>query len=239
MVNDRKATAIKLRRCGYSIKHIAKELQAAQSSVSIWTRSVRLTQQQIEMLRANTHSPQTIEKRRQSRLKSEAAKRNFIIRGAKSTVSTISKRELWLMGISLYWAEGGKTQSVVRFSNGDPRMIRLMLRFFREVCMVDEAKIKGHIHIHESLNVKVAEQYWQQLTGIPPERFYKTYNKPNKSSKGTRNSLPFGVFDIYIMNANLLLKIKGWIEGAYSNAIKVADYQQVQPEPAAAVCQLL
>ncbi len=189
MRDERKNAAMRLRLEGHSIKSIAKELNAAQSSISIWTRGVELTPEQAERLRANTHSPESVEKRRQARLKSEAAKRAVVIDSARTEIQSISRRELWLIGTALYWGEGTKTASTVQLSNGDPRIIMLILRFFREVCSVDEAKLRGGIHIHEHLDAQAAERYWHAVTGI--DRFYKTYNKPNKSSKGTRNSLPF------------------------------------------------
>lgn len=217
----RKSLAIKLRKQGLSIKAIAFQLSAAQSSVSIWTRGVQLTDKQKGLLKANTHTFEVIEKRRQSRLKSERVKRNLIIAAAESEIPNLSHKDLWLIGIALYWGEGGKTQSVTRFSNGDPKMIKLMMRFFREVCRVDEVKIRGHIHLHESLDVLNAEKYWQGITGISKAKFYKTYSKPNKSSKGTRNSLPYGVCDLYVLDARLLLTIKGWIKGVYGRTQKM------------------
>lgn len=223
MTNERRSAAIILRRRGYSIKSIAAQLHAAQSSVSIWVRSVGLTETQKRVLKNKMHSPESIEKRRQSRLKNELVKRNKVIDAARSEVNAISKRELWLIGTSLYWAEGSKRNSNVQFSNGDPNMILLMIRFFTEVCGVDKSKLKACIHIHEHLDVTAAERYWQTITGIPEERFYKTYNKPNRSSKGTRNSLPYGVCDIYVLNVHLLLRIKGWIKGIYDTTLEVVE----------------
>jgi len=112
-----------------------------------------------------------------------------------------------------------KTGSTVQLSNGDPRVIKLILRFFREICNVDESKLRGGIHIHEHLDTQAAEEYWCTITGI--SKFYKTYNKPNKSSKGMRNSLPYGVCDVYVLDARLFWKIKGWTEGIYDSAIKM------------------
>lgn len=219
MISSRKDAAIRLRQTGRSIKSIAQQLNAAQSSVSLWVRDVTLTEKQILALRANTHNPQTIEKRRQSRLKNELAKRNAVLDRAVDMVDEISERELWLIGTALYWAEGGKTKGIVRFSNGDPRMIRLMIRFFAEVCHVDESKMRAHIHIHDSLDCAAAEAYWRKVTNMPKEKFYKTYNKPNVSSKGTRKSLPYGVCDIYVLDANLLLNIQGWTDGICKRTI--------------------
>ena len=205
---------------GRSIKSIAKELQVPQSSVSNWTKDIVLSERQKRALMKNMHSPSAVEKRRQSRLVSEQAKRQKIFDGAYADLDNISKRELWLIGVTMYWAEGGKTQRTVRVANGDPRVIKLMMKFFTVICGVDKDTIKGHIHIHEHLDTEKAEKYWQKVTGIKPEKFYKTYNKPNKSSKGTRNSLPYGVCDIYAGDYKLFIKIQGWIEAIYNNSLK-------------------
>jgi hypothetical protein len=220
MTFNRKGEAIKLREQGESIKSIANQIKAAQSSVSIWVRDVKLTNEQKTKLKNNTHTQNVIDARRQSRLKNGANARQIIIDQAYSEIESISKKELLLIGVSLYWAEGGKTQRSVRFSNGDPRMIKLMIRFFTELCGVDHGKLRAHIHVHESLDVKGAERYWQNITGINASKFYKTYNKPNKSSKGTRNSLPYGVCDIYVGDYKLFLKIEGWTKAIYDATCK-------------------
>lgn len=219
-MDDRRLKAIALRKKGYSIKRIAKQLPEAQSSVSIWTRGINLSIEQKEELKSHTHSRATIEKRRDTRLRNELDKRNKIIDLASRNIGNITDRELWLIGIALYWAEGGKTQGTVRFSNGDPRMITLMLRFFKDLCGVDPDRLRAHIHLHESLDTYKAEDYWQKITKIPAKQFYKTYNKPNISSKGLRTSLPYGVCDIYAPRPKLFLKIQGWTEGIYQSVIK-------------------
>ncbi len=216
MNDGRKLTAIKLREQGHSINEIAHILQAAKSSVSTWTKEARLTDEQIFTLRERAHSPTAIEKRRQARLLSEASKRNASITSAFSEVGSISARELWLVGTALYWAEGGKTKRMVRFSNGDPEMIKLMMRYFRESCQVSEDKFRGYIHIHESLDPIAAEKYWSDIANIPLTNFYKTYRKHNPSSKGLRQTLPHGVFDIYIADVTLFLKIQGWTKALYA-----------------------
>lgn len=198
-----------------SINEIAKALPAAKSSVSMWVRGVELTKTQKEQLRRRTHSPVAIEKRRQSRLSSEKTKRDLIANNAFNDIGSLSDRELWLVGTSLYWAEGGKTQRTVRFSNGDPEMIKLMMRYFRKSCKVPEDKFRGYIHIHDSLDHIAAEKYWSRVSNIKLNKFYKTYRKPNPSSKGLRQTLPYGVLDIYVADYRLFLKIKGWTKGIY------------------------
>ena len=124
------------------------------------------------------------------------------------------KKELKLVGTALYWAEGSKTKrSLVQVCNSDERIIKFMMRFFREICNVPESKFRGYIHIHTHLNAKKAKNYWSSISNISLKQFYKTYQKPNKSSQNKKDSLPYGTFTIIICNTELFLKIKGWING--------------------------
>lgn len=215
MIDNRKADAISLRRQGLSINEISTRLGAAKSSVSLWVSNVELSESQAESLRLRSHTKEAIEKRRTARLSNGESKRNRIITNAQDSVGQLSERELWLVGTALYWAEGGKTQRTVRFSNGDPEMIRLMMRYFRESCQMPEDKFHGYIHIHDSLDHLAAEIYWSRVANIPLTNFYKTYRKPNPSSKGLRQTLPHGVFDIYVSDVTLFLKIQGWTRALY------------------------
>lgn len=209
-------SAIRLRKEGHALGYIAKHLSISKSTASLWTRDVELSELQKENLKGESFTSVAIEKRRESRLKSEEAKRQSVMELAKSQILAISDRELWLIGIMLYWAEGGKTQRMVRFSNGDPRMIEIMMKFFRQVCEVPERKFRGYIHIHPHLDHVEAEQYWAGITGISKDKFFKTYRKQNVSSKNYKDTLPYGVMDIYVHDAQLFLKIKGWAAAIFS-----------------------
>lgn len=223
MITDtRKKEAIRLREDGKSIKYIANKLKASQSSVSIWCKDVVLTQKQKDRLKQNTHSRKTIEKRRQSRLKSEKIKRDLVIQLAAESIRPMSLYELRLVVAALYWAEGAKNNGIFQFTNGDPQMIKLVLKFLR-LTGVPEEKLRGYIHIHESLDVIKAEKYWQKVTKIPKKQFYKTYNKKNISSKGKRRSLPYGVCDIYVMDAKLFHETKGWAEGIFASSENILN----------------
>lgn len=222
MKSQERLWARQLRSEGLSINEIVQKTGFTKSSVSLWVRSIVLTGAQKKRLLGKGRQLEDIEKRRNTRLTNERLKRQVIIDAAKKQISSLSIRELWLIGIMLYWAEGGKTQrGLVRFSNGDPEMIKIMMKFFKIVCNIPEEKIKGHIHIHSHLNTRRAEQYWSSISGIPLNRFYKTYNKPNKASKyhKGKDSLPYGTFDTYICNTELFLKICGWSQAIFSSSI--------------------
>ena len=167
---------------------------------------------QKEKISKRGRSIESIEKRRISRLKNEQNKRQIIINKAKKDIIKISLKELKLIGIMLYWGEGGKTGRVVRLANSDPEIIKIMMRFFREICNVPENKFNGHIHTFAHANINKTEKYWSKITRIPKKQFYKTYIKPSSASLQKRNTLPFGTFDIYVCDTKLFLTIIGWIE---------------------------
>ena len=208
-----KILAQKMRSKGLSINQIKDKLGVAKSSVSLWVRDIKLTPSQKSFLSEKGQSKEIIEKRRLTRLARERADRQIIIDGAKNEIQSISYNELKLIGAALYWAEGGKTvRGLVRFSNGDPLMITVILRFFREVCLVPESKFRGHIHTHSHLDHKKSEKYWSKISGIPKKQFFKTYRKPSVASKNKKDNLPYCTFDVYVCSTELFLKIKGWTE---------------------------
>lgn len=218
---EEKKLALNLRKQGWSMNDIKKELGISKSSVSLWVRNVELTKDQKQELSHRGIRKEVIEKRRETRLNRENARRQIIIDNARKDINSISINELKLIGASLYWAEGSKTKrGLVQLSNGDPKIIELMMRFFKEICEVPDAKFRGYIHIHPHLNIEKAEKYWSSASKISLNQFYPTYNKINKSSKNKKDTLPYGTFTIIICDTKLFLKIKGWIEGIYQNIVK-------------------
>lgn len=202
-----------LRKQGKSINQIVKEAGFTKSSVSLWVRDIVLTKEQKKRLSERGRSVESIERRRINRLANEHKKRRIIIDEAKKDFKHISLEELKLIGIMLYWGEGGKTNNwSVRLANSDPALIKVMMRFFREVCNVPENKFRAHIHTFEKADVEKTEKYWSQVSGIPRKQFNKTYIKPSIASLQKRKTLPFGTIDIYVHNTHLFLTIMGWIE---------------------------
>lgn len=213
MKSEERKAAIALRKGGCSIKEIAHKLDVAQASVSVWVRDVMLTTKQRSALTARGFSVDAVEKRRINRINKTRRRHSEIVAAAKQELKTLSRRDLWLAGIGLYWGEGGKTlQGSTRLSNSDPDVILTMMRFFREICAVPEQKFRGHVHTFSHLNKDRAEDYWSRLSGIPKKQFYKTYVKKSVASKDKKDSLPYGTFQIYASDTRLFLRVRGWIE---------------------------
>lgn len=211
IIEKRKARA--LRKQGKSINQIVKEAGLVKSSVSVWVRDIVLTDKQKKKISEKGKSFADIERRRTNRLDKENARRQIIIDNAKKDYSSISFDELKLIGIILYLGEGGKTsRGMARIANSDPDVIKIIMRFFREICKVEEGRFRAYIHTFKHADIVKTEKYWSKLTGIPQKQFFKTYTKASSASLHKRNKLPFGTLDIYVCDTKLFLTIMGWIE---------------------------
>lgn len=188
MKKEEKQEALLLRKSGKSMNEIATLLDVSKASVSLWVRDVALTRIQRKQLTTRGFSKDVIEKRRLTRISKTNALHLTVFNKAKNDLKTISRRELWLLGIALYWGEGGKTRKgIVRLANSDPAVIRMAMKFFREIIGVPEEKFRCHVHTFSHLNAKKCERYWSRVTKIPLHKFHKTYSKPSIASQGKRD----------------------------------------------------
>ena len=220
-----KEKAIKLREEGLSYSEILKQVPVAKSTLSLWLRSVGLSKRQKQRL---------TEKKLAAALKGARARRDFrltitkeIEKKAKNEIGRLSKRELWLIGIALYWAEGAKQKEnnisqKVRFSNSDPAMIKVFLKWLRNICKISNSSINFRIALHKTAKNKLKEvqKYWSNITGFPINNFQKIDWKKHRINTKRKNigEKYFGLLNIHIRNStNLNRKIEGWIKGIYKN----------------------
>src|SRR3989344_780806 len=197
-----------MRRKGASYLTILKHVKVSKSSLSLWLRGVYLSEKQkARLLQGREISRDAASKaKHQHRIEQTAE----IVQKSKQDVKSLMHNPLFPVGLALYWAEGTKNQSEkVQFTNSDEQMVALMMRWFREICLVPESKFRVHMHIH-NLHVRThIENFWSRITGIPRTQFYKTYIK--QSSLGfRRNVLYNGTCAIVISNKELLRRIVGW-----------------------------
>lgn len=213
-----KYKAISLRKSGYSYSQILQDIPVAKSTLSLWLRDVKL---------ANMQKQALTRKRLEAGLRGAEARKNNRLaiidahnRSALLEIDRISKRELWLMGTMLYWAEGAKAKdnnvsARVLFSNSDPLMIKVFLKWVREILGVVDEDIIISLYIHETKKAQIGEMisYWAFATGFPASKFDKIYFKKNKIGTNRKNigENYFGLIRVCIKRStDLNRKIAGW-----------------------------
>ncbi|MDO8584776.1 MAG: hypothetical protein Q7R85_01500 [bacterium] len=214
-----KQRAVALRRQGLSYSEILREVPVAKSTLGVWlhdvglskTQKQRLTDKKLASARRGAAIRHANRLATISRIHAEAAK----------DIINISERELFLIGVALYWAEGAKEKdyqpgSRIAFSNSDPRMIKLFLRWLSAICRVPADQLVLEIYIHESAanTIPSVTKYWATATGFDQSSFTRIYYKKNKlrtNRKRVGNDY-FGLLRIRVKRSSSLnRKIEGWI----------------------------
>ncbi len=127
---------------------------------------------------------------------------------------TAEQTKLKLLGTALYWAEGYKTEKSkgIDFANSDSSMALLFLRFLREVCHIDENRIKVLLYSHDESLVEQQRLYWSNLLQIPLSNFSKPYIAKTNNALEKKRKMQYGLVHLRYMDKKLLLIVLGWIE---------------------------
>ena len=213
--------ARELRIQGKSIRDIAKRVSAAQSTVSLWCRDIVLTKEQLDALvtldrlggaRGRVVAAELAKKRKNERV-------TFNKKAGLERIGKISKRELFLIGIALYWAEGSKSLRSERFVfvNSDPGMVLVMIRWLQECMDVSIEDIVCRVGINEAHRTRIAdvEQHWSDITGIPLSQFKKPSFKKVVNKKVYDNFYEhYGTLDLLVKRCTkLFYETLGSIDG--------------------------
>jgi hypothetical protein len=222
-----KSQALKLRLSGRSYSEINRLLGIPKATLSGWFNKLELPD------KAKERIAQRVYKRSVSAILKHNLKQTFVAQQrarnvrniAKSEIVDINDRDLFMLGVSLYWAEGYKrpimqngkikTHHPVSLSNSDPALIKIYLEFLRKVCHVPETKITGEVRVYEHHNEAYLLSFWNKTTNIPLNQLKTVKNGVSISSQRIRpyNTLPYGTIQIRVNSTELYHRIMGWIEG--------------------------
>ncbi len=213
--------AILLRRQGMTYSEIRAIIPVAKSTLSLWFHDVGLAEYQKQRITEKRIAGQ--KNAVQSRRVQRASLQKSLWLNSGAEIGQLSKRELWLIGVALYWGEGTKektwrtgTQCV--FSNSDPRMIQVYLAWLR-VCvevLKDDIFFEIYVHKNKLSNVENIKIFWSNTTGFPVSFFQRVYLKKNKINSKRKNTdfLYNGLLRVKIRKSSTLVrKIEGWTRG--------------------------
>lgn len=221
MKNSLKGKAIELRGEGLSYNEILRQVPVAKSTLSLWLRSIGIAKRQKQKL---TERRLAAIRRGRETWKNQRIKKTKAIKlQASLDITEIDGRDLWLMGIMLYWAEGAKQKDHdpsqgVLFSNSDPFMIKIFLIWLKTCLKISNNDIAFDICVHETHKdkLKTVSKYWATITGFSEREFGRIYLKKHKLINNRKNigKNYYGQLRIRVKKStDLNRKILGWIEG--------------------------
>lgn len=205
-----KVQAVKLRKAGYSIKEISKQLGIAQSTLSLLLRNIVLSKKAKELLEkkrvlGRQKATQTLVDKRKRR-----QAENFKLADAFLNKFDIDQKAAFLIASLSYECEGGKSEfGSLEFTNSDPMLVKIFLSALRKSFTLDESKFRVAMHLHGYHDEKVEKEFWMTVTGIPQTKFIKTFHKHESGinkKEGYRGCVQIKYFDVSIKRTLLAVK---------------------------------
>lgn len=216
-----------MRMQGKSYTEISHGLGVAKSTLSGWFQHLEISEEARKKIQAKARNASLASLLNINKRQTQLAQQRMRIARLKAAkeIGKLTKQELLLVGISLYWAEGYKrpvfrngkarTYHPISFTNSDPAMVKLFLRFLRQVCGVSDDRLIADLRIFEHQSEAQLIDHWSKITQIPFENFKKVYRTSNTVNQRKRsyNILPYGTLQIRVNDTALFHTIMGWIEG--------------------------
>ena len=211
--------AVSLRREGTTYQAIQQRLGVAKSTVWRWLKAEGFVE---------THPQRLTELKRIAQRKGAAVvkarrltRTREIMDEASREINQLSWRDLWLMGVVLYWAEGakqkpGNVSARVTLSNSDPGAIRLFMVWLREICGISEDRLSFDIYLHETADGERARTYWATQLQVPIEKLSRIRWKRHRPATRRTNvgDSYHGLVRAQVSRSTALnRRIAGWVAG--------------------------
>ena len=211
-------TAKKLRRQGWTLPEIAKEVSAGKGLVSLWVRDVqiskagklRLAERKDKNLKTLFDGRTRVERARSAwSLQRKAAREGFREEGR---VAASKNERLHILACALYWGEGSKTRCAVDITNSDINVLRVFLDFCRVYFDVKPHQmaisISAYTHVHTKEEIIA---YWikgLKIKGVRQKtHFFDDYRFSSKGVSTKKiGKLPYGTINLYIDKSSRMIQ---------------------------------
>ncbi|OGD71280.1 hypothetical protein A3A84_00510 [Candidatus Collierbacteria bacterium RIFCSPLOWO2_01_FULL_50_23] len=201
-----KAEATKLRLQGASYSQIKSQLGVSKSTLSGWLKKYPLPPERIRELR--DFSEQRIENFRNTMRIKRETRQNLVYQKEKEYLLPLSKKELYLTGLFLYWGEGNKTTPYSTIlSNSNPLMIKFFVYWLTNIFEVPTNKMRMKIHLYQDMDEQKEIKFWSNLTKISIKQFNKSYIKKTTLAGLTYKGFNHGTCNIMVHNRDIAEKV--------------------------------
>ena len=203
---QKRLQAIQLRKEGKSYSQINKEVKVSKSSLSLWLKRYPLSEVRLRELRDFNEQRierfrNTMQAKRETRLeKAYQEEQNYLL--------PLTKKELYIAGLLLYWGEGAKTTPyVASLSNTNPEVVKFFLFWLSSVLHVPENKIIVRLHLYVDMDKKNETNFWSIQLGLPLNQFKPPYVKKTTLRGLTYKGFGHGTCNLIVYGREYIEKI--------------------------------
>lgn len=219
-----KNQAKKLRKKGQTVRDIATNLGVSFSTVSFWCRDIKLSESVIKRMIFLKKEKSTKGLLRYSEIKRAQRIKNTIFQKNQGAniVANLSKRDVLMVGLGLYWGEGYKeSNGELGFTNSNIDIIRFYLVWLN-IFNVSKKDLIFRLSINQIFKnqEKSIKNFWVKELKIKSIQFTKTtFIKTNLKKAYTKRGNKYGGILRVKVRKGLILKnrILGAIEHIAQN----------------------
>ena len=187
--------------------------------MSFWCRDIILSENQLKLLRDKqlNESKKALSRHAELKRIKRLEKTDFLANLGKKQVGDANKRDLFIAGLSLYWAEGYKKgNDELGFTNSDPRMIKVFMKWLKEIYEISTDNLIFRLSINNIHHEREKEviRFWSRTCEVPITQFTKTSFIKATANKIYKNrDIHFGTLRVKVRRGtDLRRKILGSIE---------------------------
>ena len=219
MKASERVDAIRLRREGLRYSDLTRRFGVAKSTLWRWLKAEGLVETQPQRL---TEMKRAAQQRGAAAVKARRlARTQAILEQASQDVGALSRRDLWLLGLALYWAEGskqkpGNVSAGVIFTNSDPAAVRAFVAWITDSCGVSNDRLTFEIYLHETADATRTRLYWAAQLQLPIEQLSRIRWKRHRPTTRRTNvgDSYYGLVQVRVARSSALnRRITGWIAG--------------------------
>jgi hypothetical protein len=193
--------AIDLRKQGKTYGQIKHELGITKSTLSDWLSKYPLSERQLKLLGNNKKNSRqiAIEKTIIAKQKKHKQRLNEAYQIEKKRWKFLTKEEIELAGIFLYWGEGAKLiNGPISLNNTDPQVLKFTLYWLTYALEIPKAKIQVFLHLYNDMDIKKEMEYWSRELKMPLKQFAKPYIKESSRLGLTQKGFGHGTCGLRI-----------------------------------------
>ncbi len=204
--------AIALRKQGHTYREILDKIpKISKGTLSYWCNQIKLTPEETKRVenRATAASERGRMIAAETNHRRKFERDQLAIMKATKLFEKYKSDPLFILGVSLYWGEGTKKGRRFQFTNSDPEMISVIVKWLNQYADIPTAEIKPRLYIHKSNRVTSHEKFWVEYLGIPKSNLLKTVSKNSDYDFATNENYK-GCLRIDVGDVNLWVMMMAW-----------------------------
>jgi|SRR3989338_2947172 len=183
-----KQKALELVRLGKTYAQIQTNLAIPKSTLSVWVSQIGKKPDRARQLAhlnvARIAATAALRRNKESRI----AKATLVATQLAGAISIDREETGKALLAMLYWAEGGKQDGNMKFTNTDSNLIVLFITLLRKQYAVDEKRFHVALQLHSYHRSKEEISFWSKILNIPVSQFWKIYRKPRGGRRTYRRN---------------------------------------------------